>query len=765
MSSEEGIRRRLETLFAGLAESIPGTSRLSKDRSSGPRTPRAEGWLWELDLDGKFTWCSPEATRVLGIPADELLGKPVLDIGLSEESRELLSSRLEQKEPIEYLQLDVLDKNGRNLTLLMQALLRTDTTGQALGYRGMLQVLEKTAPPESSPWVVTLPTPPEEIDATSAPARSATWGMIHGYETLGDEAQPILRPMDAGQEIDQLSHDALLVPLRVGEQVIGVIELEDKADGSGWNEEDHVLALAVAQELAVAFQDARSNQLTQQALVEMREADRLKSQFLANMSHELRTPLNSIIGFSRVILKGIDGPITENQEEDLTAIYNAGQHLLGLINNILDLSKIEAGKMELAFTDVDLGEIIHGVMSTATGLVKDKPIELITDIPDDLPMVQADNIRIRQVLLNLVSNASKYTEQGHIGVSARTIHRSSGSEVVIAVFDTGPGIALVDQERIFEPFSQVDASPTRKTGGTGLGLSISRHLVELHGGTIWVESIPGEGSTFAFTLPFDPGESRTEPRTVRVLLVDDTPTHIDIYRDALAGTEFVLYTLDNPESILDAASEVKPASVIIDALRDPLAAFELIAALKCEPGLQSSQILLSDLDLNTATGMLLGVDDFITLPLQPEALVESFSPYKRERGLRQVLVVSDQDAIISSIKELLAESQGLTISTAGDAPEAIVMLSRQKPDLILLDLTLPGAGALDALAAFEQEIQERFLPCFGFLSEVIGEEDQAQLEELIYQLGNRGKRSIPQHMESIRAKLSADLKNLKNIPG
>jgi signal transduction histidine kinase len=234
---------------------------------------------------------------------------------------------------------------------------------------------------------------------------------------------------------------------------------------------------------------------------EMREADRLKTQFLANMSHELLTPLNSIIGFSRVILKGIDGPITDAQEQDLEAIHSAGQHLLRLITDILDLSKIEAGRMELAFSDVDLGEIIRGAMSTAEGLVRDKPIRLKLDLPKDLPRIQADETRIRQVLLNLVSNAAKFTERGHIGISARVLERDERQEVLVAVFDTGPGIEPHNQERLFEPFSQVDASLTRKTGGTGLGLSISKRLVELHGGRIWVESKPGQGSTFAFTLP------------------------------------------------------------------------------------------------------------------------------------------------------------------------------------------------------------------------------------------------------------------------
>ena len=235
----------------------------------------------------------------------------------------------------------------------------------------------------------------------------------------------------------------------------------------------------------------------------MREVDRVKSQFLANMSHELRTPLNSIIGFSRVILKGIDGPVTETQQQDLTAIYTSGQHLLMLINDILDLSKIEAGKMELAFSDLNLADLINSAMSTAIGLVKDKPIKLIANFSKDLPLVRADATRVRQVVINFLSNAAKFTEQGSITIAAeQTVDPAGKPEVMVTVTDTGPGIAEADRSKLFLPFSQVDDLATRKTGGTGLGLSICRSLIELHGGRIGLlRSKVGEGSTFFFTLP------------------------------------------------------------------------------------------------------------------------------------------------------------------------------------------------------------------------------------------------------------------------
>ncbi|MCF6277437.1 MAG: GAF domain-containing protein, partial [Anaerolineales bacterium] len=291
------------------------------------------------------------------------------------------------------------------------------------------------------------------------------------------------------------------IPLRVGSRINGALDLQ--ANYTDAFTTDDVLVLQIlADQVAVAIDNARSYELAQEAVREMRELDKLKSQFLANMSHELRTPLNSIIGFSRVILKGIDGPITDLQQQDLTAIYNSGQHLLGLINDILDLSKIEAGKMELSFDEINLEELIKSVMSTVLGLVKDKPVKLVQDVEPNLPTVRADPMRIRQVLINLFSNASKFTDEGSITVRAKLTKSESGrDEVLVSVIDTGAGIAKSDQSKLFQAFSQVDASATRATGGTGLGLSICQQLINMHGGQIGVDSDTGKGSTFYFSLP------------------------------------------------------------------------------------------------------------------------------------------------------------------------------------------------------------------------------------------------------------------------
>ncbi len=241
----------------------------------------------------------------------------------------------------------------------------------------------------------------------------------------------------------------------------------------------------------------------------LKEAERLKNEFVATISHEMRTPLNSIIGFTKIILNEIDGPLTEAQRTDLTAIYSSSQHLLSLVNDVLDFTKIAAGKMELHKERLDFREIVVGVMSTTLALVGDKDIELIEEVDENLPTIYADRVRIRQVILNLLSNAVKFTKEGSITLRAKRIteeveldgQRRSMPFILCSITDTGIGIAEEDIPIVFAEFRQVDGSIARQAEGTGLGLPISKRLVEMHGGRLWVESKVGVGSTFYFTLP------------------------------------------------------------------------------------------------------------------------------------------------------------------------------------------------------------------------------------------------------------------------
>jgi signal transduction histidine kinase len=293
------------------------------------------------------------------------------------------------------------------------------------------------------------------------------------------------------------------IPLVVGERLLGVLDVQSDSTSVFTNQEVQIMT-TLGDQVAVAVQNAQLYEQQTEAAEQLRAVDRLKSEFLANMSHELRTPLNSIIGYAEVMIDGIDGELPDEAIEDVQAIHDSGQHLLSMINDILDLAKIEAGRMELDLETVKLDDVAEEVRRITSVLYKDKPVELVIDLSPDLPEVWADQVRLRQIMTNLVSNAGKFTSQGEVRISAQTVnaqHSDQPDMISISVIDTGEGIAEEHLDLVFQQFRQADNSSTRKAGGTGLGLTITKHLIEMQGGHIWVESIPGQGSTFTFTVP------------------------------------------------------------------------------------------------------------------------------------------------------------------------------------------------------------------------------------------------------------------------
>jgi signal transduction histidine kinase len=283
---------------------------------------------------------------------------------------------------------------------------------------------------------------------------------------------------------------------------LGVIDLQSD-EANRFSEGDIRIHATLAAQVAVALQNATLYAEQLETAERLREVDRLKSEFLASMSHELRTPLNSIIGFADVLLEGIDGPLNERMVEDVTLIRDSGRHLRSLIGEMLDMSKIEAGVMELFYEEVDVPALAQEILANARTLAKDKELDIQLELAPDLDKIEADRTRLTQILLNLMGNAVKFTEQGSIILSLE----ERGGRLMASVQDTGIGIRQEDIPAIFEQFRQVDGSLTRKAGGTGLGVPISRSLVELHGGEMWVESEPGVGSTFLFSIPVEKPEA------------------------------------------------------------------------------------------------------------------------------------------------------------------------------------------------------------------------------------------------------------------
>jgi signal transduction histidine kinase/putative methionine-R-sulfoxide reductase with GAF domain/ActR/RegA family two-component response regulator len=477
------------------------------------------------------------------------------------------------------------------------------------------QVAERESPEDRQAW----PAPGQSFSATKR------LDLLDSVENRRGRIVPVR------EEPDGRLRQSMALPLLYGDDVEGAVEVVRTGPIGGLGQADLELLQSILTAAASALQSARLYELQRQTAERLAEVDRLKSQFLANMSHELRTPLNSIIGFSRVILKGIDGPLTDLQSQDLASINNAGQHLLGLINDILDMARIEAGKMELVLDEVDLHDTINGVMSTTMALVKDKTVRLVQDVAPGLPRVRADSMRVRQVFLNLLSNAAKFTDSGTITLRARPMEAvgpySGRLEpfVEISVIDTGTGIARGDMPKLFEPFSQVDASATRKAGGTGLGLSICRQLVELHSGRIWAESELGKGSTFTFILPVgqlegappQPQEAAPnagDPQRV-VLAVEDDPGLVGLYRRFLEPHGYRVVGVNRSSEAIARAAELRPIVVLLDVLMPNKDGWQVLTELKRSELTRDIPVIMCTLITEPERALEMGAADYLVKPI------------------------------------------------------------------------------------------------------------------------------------------------------
>ena len=592
----------------------------------------------------------------------------------------------------------------------------------------------------------------------------------HGY-------RPLLRPRRTGPDAWH-PDDILLVPLfgRRGE-LIGVISVDDPADGRRPQpeslyaleifanqaaqaienvqlyselrqrllslEEAHRRIQQAQEELArysrsleemVAQRTRELQERSEQLEVALRratEADRLKSEFLANMSHELRTPLNSIIGFSRVILNGIDGPLTELQRTDLTAIHNSGVHLLQLINDILDLSKIEAGYMELHKEPVDLAPVVRGILDTCRPLVEGKPLELVENVPPDLPPAYADPTRVRQIILNLVSNAIKYTDRGSITVSAR----QKEGEIVVSVRDTGIGIAPQDLPKVFEPFRQVGKALERRAAGTGLGLTISRRFVEMHGGRIWVESEPGQGSTFSFTLPAMgvprpipakvPEEQAAAPAGRTVLVVDDDPDVISLFRRYLEEQGYQVIGATDAVEALRLAWEERPYAITLDIVLPGEDGWTVLRALKEDSATREIPVIICSVVQDEDTGFSLGAADYLTKPVSREALLSALE--RLRRPVRRIILIDDDAETLEWMSRLLEKEGGYQVFSAATGQDGLQAIQESPPDLIILDLLMPEMDGFEVLARIKGDPHTRSIPIIVVTAKELTPEDEARL--------------------------------------
>ncbi len=436
------------------------------------------------------------------------------------------------------------------------------------------------------------------------------------------------------------------------------------------------------------------------------EANDLKTRFLANMSHELRTPLNAILNFTRFLSKERYGSLSERQQELQQRILANADHLLGLINDILDLAKIEAGRIELFCEEVDLVPVLQGVMATAVGLTKDKQLTLELEAPEELPLVQVDKTRIRQVLLNLLSNAAKFTPHGGITVRAQV---TAEQTIRIDVIDTGIGIAPEHQALIFEEFRQVQSDLQREYQGTGLGLPISKRLVEMHGGHMGMISTFGEGSTFFFTLPIaqrvvaspEPihevvpvlPDDHTRPC---IVVVDDDQSSQDILRDYLESAGYTVQPVLDSRLALAKIEQVQPQLVILDILMPHLDGWQVLTMIKSNPATAAIPVLICSITEQQQLGLALGATDYLVKPIHETALLDRVQQMLPPPAT--VLVVDDDPDARQIIRTILALKR-YQVLEASDGESGLTMLSQLRPDMLVLDLMLPG---MDGFAVLEQ---------------------------------------------------------------
>ncbi|MCB9438480.1 MAG: GAF domain-containing protein [Anaerolineales bacterium] len=438
------------------------------------------------------------------------------------------------------------------------------------------------------------------------------------------------------------TRSGIYVPLISGSNVLGVMAIEGGRP-SQFNEDDMRLLQTLSTSLTAIIKNLQLLDELQLAIDRLREVDQLKTNFLAAMSHELRTPLNSIIGFSRVILKGIDGPITDMQRQDIQTIHDSGKHLLGLVNDILDQAKIEAGKMELVREYFDVKAIVKGVMATAIGFTKEKPVQLYTNVEDDLPQGFGDEFRTRQIILNLVSNAAKFTSEGNVTTNVyATVDEETGQRfITISVADTGIGIAKENIARIFESFQQVDNTTTRTVEGTGLGLPLARSLAELQGGSIWVESAPGMGSTFFVTIPtspqatdtleleaaaveeeavdvapveIDPNDTKPLQQRRTVLAVDDELGMIDLYRRYLAKEGWQVIGVTNPDQTEEMVALHSPQLILLDINMPQRTGWDVLEHLKQSKEAREIPVIVCSIETDVSRSTALGAVSHLVKP-------------------------------------------------------------------------------------------------------------------------------------------------------
>jgi len=514
----------------------------------------------------------------------------------------------------------------------------------------------------------------------------------------------------------------------------------------------------------VVLHDITAQKRAEETLVRAKEqaelSTKFKDQFLSTMSHELRTPLNAVLGFSDLLADERYGPLNDRQQRYVSHIHSGGKHLLKLISDILDLSKIEAGRMELTREDVTVASAFVEVISALYPLAEKKSQALLQEVDPNL-RVHADAMRFKQALMNLVGNAIKFTpEGGRIEMTARQVDE----QVRIEVRDNGPGIPPEQQQRIFEAFVRLTETGSA-TEGTGLGLAITARLVELHGSKLGIESQPGKGTCFYFSFPFvasrldQPVQTSlsvpTARKAPRILVIEDNAVTGQLIQSQLASSGYETLRCDKSERATEMAAEHQPDAITLDLLMQPVHGLEVLLQLKNDPRTSKIPVIVVTIVDQPGLGTALGADEYLIKPVDKATLLAAVERCLRSRGgaapQRAILVVEDDASTLEMIVELL-KAYGYAVRTAADGEQARVSVAQSLPELVILDLVLPKMSGFELLAEWRSNPRTADLSVFVLTSKDLTKEEEKYLHahaESLFRKQNSWREPLIKQLERV----------------
>lgn len=515
-------------------------------------------------------------------------------------------------------------------------------------------------------------------------------------------------------------------------------------------------------ELLEAKTQAEQAQIKAEQAQQMAEkASLAKSQFLANMSHELRTPLNAIIGYSEMLQEEAEDSEQEDYLPELQKIQVAGKHLLGLINEVLDLSKIDTGKMDLCLETVELCTVLNETVSSVQPLLEKNTNLLKTLFDDNLGNMHTDTTKLRQILWNLLSNAAKFTEEGIIHLEVKR----DGEWINFCIIDNGIGIIKEQQKQLFQAFTQADSSSTRRYGGTGLGLTITKQFTEMLGGTIWVESEFGQGSTFVVSLPvqIETVLNPESPKTLNllkgegvILIIDDNASVCELLENDLSKLGYAVAVATDGEEGIQLAYKLHPDAILIDIGMSEMESWEVLSNLKNDSLLAHIPVILVTMEENQQQGYAMGATDCIDKTMMHSQLSTVLQKYQIGNHSTSLVMIVEDDEMFNEIITKSLESQGWQVCQAENGQVALELLDNNKPDLILLDLSMPIMDGFEFLTHLYNNKKWCSTPVIVLTAKNLNAEEQAHLNkhvEIIFPKNAYAQNKLIWHIHQLIAEV------------